>query len=65
MKTYDLTRWMMGIMSLLSLALCLYVEEELIDVIRMGVCCIYLLIVYAYMLICKEVSENGNQDQNQ
>lgn len=64
MKTNDLIRWIMGIVSLLGLALCLYVEEELIDVIKMGVCCIYMLIVYAYMLII-EVLENGNKDKNQ
>lgn len=60
MNSYDIERWATFGMSLFCLIICLYVVDDIIEIVRMGIGSILMMIFYGEMTIT-EVVRDGNK----
>ena len=63
MNSYDIGRCATFGMSLFCLIICLYVAEDIIEIVRIGIGSILMMIFYVGMTIT-EVVRNGDKEQN-
>lgn len=63
MNSYDIVRCATFGMSLFCLIICLYVVDDIIEIVRIGIGSIIMMIFYVEMTIL-EVVRNGNKEQN-
>ena len=63
MNSYDIGRWATFGMSLFCLMICLYVADDIIEIVRMGIESVLMMIFYAAMTIT-EVVRDGNKEQD-
>ena len=60
MNSQDIGRWATFGMSLFCLIICLYVVDDIIEIVRMGIGSILMMIFYGEMTIT-EVVRDGNK----
>lgn len=63
MNSYDIGRWATFGLFLFCLIFCLYVEDDIIEIVRMGICSIIMMIFYEGITIV-EVVRDGNKIEN-
>ena len=63
MNSYDIGRWATFGMFLFCLMICLYVADDIIEIVRMGISSIIMIIFYEGITIA-EVVRDGNKIEN-
>lgn len=63
MNLYDIERWATFGFCMFCLIICLYVADDIIEIVRMGIASILMLIFYEGITIL-EVVRDGDQKQD-